>query len=253
MQDWYQVAQETGVCANFSADTCITMRGYFLRKELLIIFNRRFLGRKKRFHRPLVVAAGLGLVLLFLFVSIERNVIPTLIAISESRVTAIANEAIRQAINSHVDSLLQDKRLLDFHVGPEGELLYVQTNTSDLNKIQAESLAILQEAIDELEGFEIRIPLGQALSSKLLAAKGPRIKVTMYPYGYVSVQVLDTFEVTGINQIKYSLYLKVICTLQVVIPLLSSKTHVSVDVPLATVLIPGKVPDTYLMFPYGTR
>jgi sporulation protein YunB len=189
----------------------------------------------------------------FLFVSVERSVIPTLIAVSESRVTAIANEAIRQAVNSHVDSLLQGKQLLDFHVGPEGELLYVQTNTSDLNKIQAESLAILQEAIEDLEGFEVRIPLGQALSSKIFASKGPKIKVTMFPFGHVNVQVMDTFEVTGINQIKYGLHLRVIYTLQVIIPLISSKTHVSIDIPLATVLIPGKVPDTYLMFPYDTR
>jgi sporulation protein YunB len=200
------------------------------------------------------VATAIGLCMaFFLFVSVERSVIPTLIAVSESRVTAIANEAIRQAVNSHVDSLLQGKQLLDFHVGPEGELLYVQTNTSDLNKIQAESLAILQEAIEDLEGFEVRIPLGQALSSKIFASKGPKIKVTMFPFGHVNVQVMDTFEVTGINQIKYGLHLRVIYTLQVIIPLISSKTHVSIDIPLATVLIPGKVPDTYLMFPYDTR
>jgi len=235
------------------ANICITMRGYFLRKELLIIFGRRFLGKKRRLHAPSLALIGVCVALACLFIAVERGMIPTLIAISESRATAIANEAIRQAISLHVDSLLQDKKLLDFHAGPGGELMYVQTNTSDLNQIQAEALAILQETIKHLEGFEVRIPLGQALGSKILASKGPRIKVTMFPYGSVNVQVMDSFEVTGINQIKYSLYLRAIYTLQVVIPLISSKTHVSMDVPLATVLIPGKVPDTYLMFPYEIR
>ena len=39
--------------------------------------------------------------------------------------------------------------------------MYVQTNTSDLNQIQAEALAILQETIKHLEGFEVRSPLGR--------------------------------------------------------------------------------------------
>lgn len=193
------------------------------------------------------------MVLLLLLLSVERSIVPTLIAISESRVTAIANEAIREAVTSHVNSLLEGKQLLEFRTGPQGELLYVQTNASDLNKIQAESLAILQKAINDLEGFVIGVPLGQALSSKIFASKGPEIKVTMFPVGHVNVQVVDSFEVTGINQIKYGLSLRVTYTMQVVIPLISSKTHVSMEIPLATVLIPGKVPQTYLMLPYETR
>lgn len=229
------------------------MRGYLLEKELLIIFNRRFLNNIRRLQRPVAVMVGLGLIFAWLLVAVERSIIPTLITISESRVAAIANEAIIQAVNSHIDSLLEDKKLLDFHVGSEGQLLYVQTNTADLNRIQSECLALLQEAINDLEGFEIRIPFGQALGSSIFASMGPKIRVAMFPYGYVSVQVLDSFEVTGINQIKYDLCLHVVYTLQVVIPLISSKTHVSIDIPLATVLIPGKVPDTYLTIPYDSR
>ncbi|MGI6620581.1 MAG: sporulation protein YunB [Bacillota bacterium] len=223
-----------------------------MRKELLIILSRRLFNKRRRLKWHLVALAGLCSAF-FLFLSVEKNMIPTLIAISESQVTAIANEALRQAIDSHVDALLSGKKLLDFHTGPEGDLLYVQTNTSDLNRIQSEALAILQQAIADLEGFEISIPLGQALSSKIFAAKGPKIKVAMFPYGHVNVQVVDTFEVTGINQIKYGLDLRVTYTVQVVVPLISSKTHVSMDIPLATVLIPGRVPDTYLMFPYGPK
>jgi sporulation protein YunB len=182
--------------------------------------------------------------------ALERSIIPTLIAISESQVAAIANEAIISAVSGHIDTLLAGKRLLDFHVGDEGQLLYVQTNTADLNQIQSESLSVLQEAIANLEGFHIYVPLGQAIGSSIFASVGPRIKVTLIPYGYVSVKVLDSFEVTGINQIKYDITLRVTYTLQVVIPLISSKSQVSTDIPLATVLIPGKVPDTYLTVPY---
>jgi len=41
----------------------------------------------------------------------------------------------------------------------------------------------------------------------------------------------------------------VTCMVRVVIPLIAARTEVSTDVPLATILIPGKVPDTYLTLP----
>ncbi len=228
------------------------MRSYFFLGELLIILKKRFLNSKRPIKKPLIVCLGLGLLLAWAFMALERSIIPTLIAISESRVAAIANEAIIDAVNGHIDTLLSGKKLLDFHVGDGGQLLYVQTNTANLNEIQAESLSVLQEAIADLKGFHIYVPLGQAFGSSIFASVGPNVKVTLFPYGYVNVKVLDSFEVTGINQIKYDITLRVTYTIQVVIPLISSRTQVSTDIPLATVLIPGKVPDTYLTIPYPT-
>jgi hypothetical protein len=51
----------------------------------------------------------------------------------------------------------------------------------------------------KLEGFNVYVPLGQALGSSIFAPSGPRIPITLYPYGSVEVNVNDSYEVTGIN------------------------------------------------------
>ncbi|MGE5578499.1 MAG: sporulation protein YunB [Bacillota bacterium] len=183
----------------------------------------------------------------------ERAVIPTLIAVSESEVTRVANQAMLDALNQHVTDIMNGKDLLDFHTNQDGELLYVQVNAVDLNRIQSEALAVLQESFRELEGFRVYVPLGQAMGSRIFAPSGPRIPITLYPYGSVEVDVHDSYEVTGINQTKFEVWLTVTCMVRVVIPLISAQTEITTDVPLTTVLIPGKVPPTYLSVPKGPQ
>ncbi len=189
------------------------------------------------------------MVLVWAFNAIEKAAVPTLIAIAETQITRVANRAMIDAINDDISRLLDGKELLHFETGPTGELLYVRTNAGELNRIQADALAVLEDAFQELDGFTVSVPLGQALGSEMLAPYGPKIKVRMYPYGSVSAEVRDSFDVTGINQTRYNLRLTVTCMVRVVIPLIAARVEVTTEVPLATILIPGKVPNTYLTLP----
>ena len=104
-----------------------------------------------------------------------------------------------------------------------------------------------------MNGFTVSIPLGQTLGSHLFAPLGPKIRVKLIPFGAVKVRIKDYFDVTGINQTRYNVTLEVTSTIRVVIPLISKKTQVVSEFPLTTVLIPGKVPDTYLSVPDLTK
>ncbi|MGI6631911.1 MAG: sporulation protein YunB [Bacillota bacterium] len=189
------------------------------------------------------------MLLLWILLVAERSIVPTLVAIAESEVDRIANEVLVDTINEHLTSLLRGKVLLEFETGPTGDLLYVRTNTADLSRIQAEALEVLQKAVDNLDEFTIRVPLGQTLGSKLFAPVGPRIPIRVVPYGSVRAHIIDSFDVTGINQTRYNISLRATCSVRVIIPLLSARTETVTDIPLTTVLIPGKVPDTYLTLP----
>lgn len=192
---------------------------------------------------------GVLLVLIWAFNSIENAAVPTLIAIAETEVNRIANRAMIDAINEDISRLLDDRELLHFETGPTGELLYVRTDAGELNRIQAEALAVLEDAFQELDGFTVSVPLGQALGSEMFAPYGPKINARLYPYGTVFAEVRDSFDVTGINQTRYNLHLTVTCVVRVVIPLIAARVEVTTDLPLATILIPGKVPNTYLTLP----
>jgi sporulation protein YunB len=204
------------------------------------------LGRRTR---AAVYLIGILALVMWLFSWAERSIVPTLVAIAESETTRVANEVMVNTINEHLATLLNGKVLLEFETGPTGDLLYVRTNTTALNQIQADALEVLQQAVGHLEGFTIRVPMGQAFGSKLFAPVGPKIPIRVFPYGSVRAQVYDSYDVTGINQTRYNILLRATCSVRVIIPLIAAETEVVTDIPLTTVLIPGKVPDTYLSFP----
>ena len=162
--------------------------------------------------------AALSLVMWFIR-WVERSIVPTLVAIAESETTRVANEVMVNTINKHLAALLNGKVLLEFQTGPTGDLLYVRTNTTALNQVQADALDVLQEAVDTLEEFTIRVPMGQAFGSKLFAPVGPKIPIRVIPYGSVKAQVYDSYDVTGINQTRYNILLRATCTVRVIIPL----------------------------------
>lgn len=192
---------------------------------------------------------GVFVVLVWALSAIERSIVPTLVAIAETEVTRVANQAIIDAVGNNIETFLEGKTLLEFKTGPNGDLLYVQTNSAAINQVQSQALSVLQQAVQDLEGFKLYVPMGQALGSTVFAPVGPKIPITLYPYGTVRVQVADTYDVTGINQTRFEIVLRVTCSIRVVIPLISARAEVASDVPLTTVLIPGKVPDTYLSIP----
>ena len=92
------------------------------------------------------------------------------------------------------------------------------------------------------------MPRGQAFP-KLFAPVGPKIPIRVFPYGSVRAQVYDSYDVTGINQTRYNILLRATCSVRVIIPPHRSGDRSGDRHPLTTVLIPGKVPDTYLSFP----
>ncbi len=207
-------------------------------------FIRRRLPRRGLFWPLLFLAAAL-----FTFAFVERSVVPTLVALAEAEASGAANLLIVDTVRNEVLPLIQGKNLIEFVTGPSGEVVFVRVNSAYLGEVEAISLRALQDGLSRVSEFKIYVPLGQLVGSRILAAFGPKIPVALIPAGVVSTKISDSFEVAGINQTKYTLFLTARVSIKVVIPLVSSSAVVSAEVPLATVLIPGKVPDTYLSVP----
>lgn len=212
------------------------------------MFRRRFATRRSRQSGLFWLLLFFG-VTIFAFAFLERSVVPTLVALAESEASGTANRLVVDTVRNEILPLIEGVSLIDFVTGPSGEVVFVRVNSPYLSQVEAMSLRALQDGLARIEAFQVYVPLGQLFGSKILATAGPRIPVKLIPVGVVSTKVDDSFEVAGINQTKYTLFLIAKVSIKVVIPLVSSSTIVSAEVPLATVLIPGRVPDTYLSIP----
>lgn len=201
--------------------------------------------------RILVVIVILALMILVPFSIVERNLKPTILAIAKAYAEQVAVTAIEDAVNDRIAGSVEYKDLIFIRTDNRGRVVLMQANTIKINSLAADAILDIQKNLAKLEGKVIHIPLGQVLKSQLLAAYGPKIRVTLVPIGTVKVKIADDFQQAGINQTRHRLYLNVYDKVKIVIPLVSEYIEVSAQVPIAETIIVGEVPQTYFNLDLG--
>ncbi len=183
---------------------------------------------------------------------LELSFRPTITEVAEVKARLLATEAINKAIYDQVVSAVHYQDLIIIHKNNNNEITMMQANTLAIRKIQAETTLAIQNILEELSAEGFKIPMGQILGSRLLAAYGPKINVRLIPAGTVKVDILNSFDEAGINQIRHLIYLDVESNVKIVVPLFDSTAKVSTRVPIAETIIVGPVPDTFVKLDLGS-
>ena len=183
------------------------------------------------------------------FIFVESNLRPTIISLAETRAKVLATEAINNAINTHIAKESRYEHLIFIQKDYQGNIVMAEVNNMELARIQALTTMNIQTALKNLQEEKIKIPLGQALGSDILANFGPRVPVTLVPIGSVSAELKQTFESSGINIVSHQVGLDITACVQMVIPFFSSEIKVSTLTPIVSATYFGKVPETVINLP----
>ncbi|PKM79141.1 MAG: sporulation protein YunB [Firmicutes bacterium HGW-Firmicutes-13] len=218
------------------------------------MFSKR---KSFKVSRKLVIFLFIALILFAtvkIFIYMEKNLRPTILASASFYADMLATEAINEAVRKEIAENMLYDNLVQLEKDNYGKIVMAQINTMEVNRIMTLTTLRVQETLKSMEGEIIRLPLGQALGSYILANIGPRIPIVLIPIGRVNTNIVDIFEDAGINQTRHKIYLHIKAEVQVVIPFISSATEVITQVPIAECLYQGEVPDTVinLQFPAGT-
>jgi sporulation protein YunB len=202
-------------------------------------------GYKKRGQSKKVVLSGLALLIaiaVWTFYSMEQSFEPVLAKVAEVKAKQIAVETINRVITDKIVNNVEYQELMFIHKDVNNRPVLIQPNLMKIEKLQATTVLAVNEALKNLPHQEFGIPLGVVLGSKLLAAQGPEVKVSIVPMGTVEVEVINDFKQAGINQPRHILSLKVNTEISVLIPFMSSRAKVSTVVAVADNIIIGPVP-----------
>ena len=193
-------------------------------------------GRKKVFLSFVLLI----IISIYSYYIIEKNIKPTILAMSEINARLIATQAINEAVRSKIitDSFNQ---LIDYKTDNNGRISLIQANSAQMTKLAAEtSIEILNE-IKEIGITDLKIPMSSIFGSQLFANTGPVISVNIRPAGSVNVDFFTDFEEAGINQTRLKIYLTVKTDVQIVVPLGSNKIDVTTHIPVSETIIVSEV------------
>lgn len=91
----------------------------------------------------------------------------------------------------------------------------------------------------------MKLLFGSFTGFKLLAGKGPGVKITISSIGSVETDLKSEFISQGINQTLHRVYLQVKCYVSILTPFDNIEQEITNQVLLAESVIVGNIPSTY--------
>ena len=203
------------------------------------IFKRE--NRRKRIALFLLLAIVAGAIAFYAAV-----VFPTIRAISTEQTRAVTLQAINRAgVNIRSFEGFYGE-FYEYHKNEAGDIVLITSNHANINAMMLFAQKEIQDTLDAVENWEIRVPLGAFSGSAFLSEFGPEITMTVLPVGTVQIGLHSYFFSEGINQTLHRIVMRIETTSEIMIPFKTETVRLTTDLLISEDVIVGKVPDSYI-------
>ncbi len=175
-----------------------------------------------------------------------RSTLPTLLDITQARISAQTVMVINQAVETSLVDVDIYSNLISIQRDNDGNITLLTANSAVANQIARKTAILSQNRLDELAKEQIEVPFGTISGIPLFSEMGPDITVTVTPIGAVTCTFSSTFESVGINQTLHRMFIQVECKMDLIIPQMHHTMECVVPILVSESIIIGKVPSTYL-------
>ena len=159
---------------------------------------------------------------------------------AKSIATLVTNEKATEVMNKH-----NYEEMFTIEKDSSGNITMVKSNIYPINDIISDAARKIQEDLNSRGKEDIEIPLGSFSGIKLLAGRGPGVKIKISSIGNIDTDLRSEFTAKGINQTLHRVYLQVNCEVSILTPFKDITKSISNQVLLIENVIMGKIPETY--------
>ena len=159
---------------------------------------------------------------------------------AKSIATMISNEQATIVMTEH-----SYDELFTIEKDNNGNVVMIKANVVPINEIISDVANRIQEQLDQKGREDVEIALGSFTGFKLLAGRGPGIKIRISSIGNVETDLRSEFTSQGINQTLHRVYLQVKCRVSILTPFNDIEQEITNQVLLIENVIVGNIPSTY--------
>ena len=160
-----------------------------------------------------------------------------------------ANSLAVQAVNRSVADVMKDtsyEDLISLMKGDGEKVTAVVSNIVAMNRLKSQLVIAIDQNIQKIDHFGVRIPLGNVLGIDMLSGLGPRMQIGILSDGLTKVDFVNQFDAAGINQTRHQIQLKVDTIIHIMMPNSNPvSAAVTTQIPIAETIIVGDVPNSY--------
>lgn len=201
--------------------------------------------RKKVLKR--IVAAILLILLLAGIVFVFNNASDVLAKICSTEVNARVNDIINESNDVVMALQIFYKDYFTVVYDKEEKISAIMINTGLINQMTLIWSTEIQNRLNELRLLQLSMPAGVMTGSSLLSQFGAEMNINAHVVSNCLVRYESKLIHSGINQTLHRLILYTEVESEVTVPVKAENVKVSQQVVLAETLLPGDVPDSYLI------
>lgn len=179
---------------------------------------------------------------------VRSNVVPL---VTDKAYYSIRGETVR-ALNNAYQKTVEEMTLLgysdfvDITYDSSGEINLIGVDMLKVNNVMSYLSTV---ALDEMQAIAtdgVDVPLGAFSGILLLGDSGNAVKIEVETVGIAECNFRSVFDSVGINQVRHSLYIDIVASANVVLPLYAKDVFCESSLLLCENVIVGKVPEFYL-------
>ncbi len=181
-----------------------------------------------------------------LFVSYRYLVTDNVIGICSDYVYRYSTESVNKAVMQSLNDNVKYSNLVTVEKNSSGDIVLMTTDSLKVNSINREiALSTHEILLDKLKDG-VEIPLMAFFGVEFLSGYGTPIKLKTTSVSDVVCEFVSKFESVGINQTLHSIYIDVVSTVNIEIPLNKRVEKCKTSVLVCESVLVGKVPEVYL-------
>lgn len=189
----------------------------------------------------LAIVAGAG-------VYVRSNVVPL---VTDKAYYSIRGEAVLALNNAYQSTVEQMTSLgysdfVSIKYNAAGEINLISVDMLKVNNVMSYISTVVLDEMQAIAVNGVDVPLGAFSGILLLGDSGSNVNVEVETVGIAECNFRSDFETVGINQVRHSLYIDIVATANVVLPLYAKDVFCESSLLLCENVIVGDVPEFYL-------
>lgn len=198
---------------------------------------------------------------------ISKKITPIILETAELEINKYSTIVVNKAISQVLEDKINTDNIFSTIKSESGEIETIDFNPIVVNQVLNVATSVVQENLRLLEegnfenlgiekyreikktklkkGIITEIPMGIVFKNTVLSNIGPKIPIRMHYLGDVNSNITTKITPYGINNALVEVGVHLEMTAQIILPLITKKTVLDCNIPIAIKLIQGNIPSYY--------
>lgn len=179
---------------------------------------------------------------------VHSNIVPL---VTEKAYYSIRGEAVT-ALNNAYQKTVEEMTSLGYSdfvtvtKDSDGKISFISVDMLKVNNVMSFISTVVLEEMQSIATGGVDVPLGAFSGILLLGDNGKDVNIEVETVGIAECNFRSDFETVGINQVRHTLYIDIVASANVVLPLYAKDVFCESSLLLCENVIVGEVPEFYL-------